>query len=186
MLKKEKMISSKNIYSGKILDVYVDKVLTPDNKETTRELIRHCKASCILAIDENNNVIIEKQYRYPYDDFLIELPAGKCDKDEDPKQTAIRELKEETGYVANKVEYLGKIYPSCAYTDEIIYCYLATNLKKDKAKLDEGEFLDVEIISLEKLLELVNQDKINDAKTLTTILFYLNKYKLKKLLNFND
>ena len=179
MLKKEKMISSKNIYSGKILDVYVDKVLTPDNKETTRELIRHCLASCILAITDNDEVIVEKQYRYPYDDFLIELPAGKCDKNEDPKQTAIRELKEETGYVAGNIEYLGKIYPSCAYTDEIIYCYLATNLKKEKSHLDEGEFLEVDKVRLDELLELVKQGKIYDAKTLTSILFYINKYKLK-------
>lgn len=176
MLKKEKMLSSKKIYSGKILDVYVDSVLTPDNKKTTRELIRHCKASCVLAITEDGKVIIERQYRYPYDDFLIELPAGKCDKDENPKATAKRELKEETGYVAKKIELLGKIYPSCAYTDEVIYCYLATQLTKKESKLDEGEFLEVETISLDKLLDLVLKGKIYDAKTLSSLLFYINRF----------
>ncbi len=173
MVKKEKKISSKNVFKGKLLDVYLDEVKCLDGTKSTRELIRHCKASCVLAFTSDNKVVMERQYRYPYDEVLYELPAGKCDKDEDPKVTALRELEEETGYKANKIKYLGMIYPSCAYTDEIIYCYLAENLVKAKTHLDAGEFLEVEFLSLEEVLKLIKEDKINDAKTIATIAYYL-------------
>lgn len=174
---KEKKIGSKNVFRGRILDVYVDDVELPNGHKSTRELIRHAKASVIMTILENGNLLMERQYRYPYDDILYEFPAGKCDKDEDPKNTAIRELKEETGYMAKDITYLGKIYPSCAYTDEIIYCYLVKNPAKAEQKLDEDEFVDVFEISFDDLETLINDGKLFDAKSLACYAFYkaLNK-----------
>lgn len=180
MNKKEMKISSENIYSGKIIDVYVDKVKCPNGKISTRELIRHCEACCILAFVDDNHIIIEKQYRYPYDDFVYELPAGKVDKNENIEKAAIRELEEETGYLAKNLKYLGKMYPSCAYTDEIIHLYLAKDLIKTQQRLDENEFLEYEIISLNDFIEMIRNNKIFDAKTLCAIALYSTKIASKK------
>ena len=148
---KEKKLSSKEIYKGKILDLYVDEVMCPNGHKSSRELIRHCKASCIIAKLDNGNFLLEKQYRYPYDEVILEFPAGKCDKGEDPKITALRELEEETGYKANDIEFLGEYYPTCAYTDEIIYLYFASNLVKTKQHLDENEALNVFEVTKDEL-----------------------------------
>ena len=94
---KEKKLSSELIYKGKIIDVYKDKVLCPNGHESYREYVSHCKASCIMALLPNGKFILEKQYRYPYDEVIYEFPAGKCDPNEDPLKTATRELEEETG-----------------------------------------------------------------------------------------
>ena len=176
-LLKEKQISSESIYKGKIIDVYKDKVICPNGHESTRELIRHCKASCIMAFTSDNKLLIERQYRYPYDEVIYEFPAGKCDKDEDPLVTAKRELEEETGYYANNIVYLGKMYPSCAYTDEVIYLYLATSLERRKQHLDENEALNIFEMSLDEVIKLVKSGEIKDAKTLCALTYYftLNK-----------
>lgn len=172
---KEEKIESKEIFKGKILDLYVDTVKCPNGHITTRELIRHCKASCILAKLPNGKFILEKQFRYPYDEEIYEFPAGKCDKNEDPIITAKRELEEETGYVAKNIIYLGEMYPSCAYTDEIIYLYYADNLIESSQHLDENEYLLLEEFSLEELDELVNSGQIKDAKSLCALYYYKNK-----------
>ena len=169
---REIKLSSELLYKGKIIDVYKDKVRCPNGHESTRELVRHCKASCVLAITEDNKIIVERQYRYPYDDILYEFPAGKCDKDEDPQITAIRELEEETGYKAGKCEYLGKMYPTCAYSDEVIYLYLCTELKKTTQHLDENEALDILYLSFDELKALLNDGKFFDAKSLCALAFY--------------
>ena len=169
----EKTLGSKEIFKGRILDLYVDEVLLPTGKKSTRELIRHCKASAVLAVDDDGKVILEKQFRYPYKKELIEIPAGKCEKDEDPKDTAIRELEEETGYRAGEIKELGYIYPSCAYTDEIIYIYLATELKKTHQHLDEGETLSFYKVSVDEFLKMIKDKEIEDAKTIAAGCYYL-------------
>ena len=174
-LLKEKKISSELIYKGKIIDVYKDKVECPNGHISYRELIRHCKASCILAFNDKGNILLERQYRYPYDEVIYEFPAGKCDAGEDPKDTAVRELEEETGYHANNIEFLGVMYPSCAYTDEVIYLYVAKDLVKTKQHLDENEALMIEEVSLGKLIETINEGKVVDAKTLCALTYYFCK-----------
>ena len=169
---KEKKIGSKEVFKGHILDLFVDDVICPNGHQTTREVIRHCKASCVLAQLDNGNFILEKQYRYPYDDVIFELPAGKADGDEDPKVTAKRELLEETGYSAKTIEFLGEFYPSAAYTDEIIYLYYATNLVKKTQHLDENESLEVLEYSFQDIEKLIKDGKIKDGKTLATFLYY--------------
>lgn len=178
---KEKKISSETIYKGKIIDVYKDKVLCPNGHESYREYISHCKASCVIAELDNGNFLMEKQYRYPYDEVINEFPAGKCDKGEDPLETAKRELLEETGYQANKIVYLGEIYPSCAYTDEVIYCYYATNLIKQEQHLDENEFVEVFEVSLGEIKEMMNKGELKDAKSIACIGFlFARGYKSEK------
>ena len=172
---KEKKISSEEIYKGKIIDVYRDKVLCPNGKESYREYIKHCRASCILAKLPNGKFLIEKQYRYPYDEVIFEFPAGKCDKGEDPLITAKRELEEETGYLANNIEYIGEIYPSCAYTDEIIYLYYATNLVKTHQHLDENEAVEVLEVTLDEIKELLNSGALKDAKSVCAIGYLFSK-----------
>lgn len=174
---KEKKISSTLLYKGKIIDVYKDEIICPNGHKSTRELIRHCKASCILAITNEGKVLMERQYRYPYDEVIYEFPAGKCDKNEDPELAARRELEEETGYKANEIIYLGKMYPSCAYTDEVIYLYLAKDLTKTKQHLDENEALNVMEISFDELDELIRRTELVDAKSLCAYQFFNSKFK---------
>ena len=108
---------------------------------------------------------------------MIEFPAGKCDKDEDPKDTALRELAEETGYIANNIELLGLFYPTCAYSDEVIYLYLATDLKEGKQHLDKDETLSFSWIKLNEFIKMIQEDKVRDGKTLATMTYYLTKYR---------
>lgn len=169
---KEKKISSEEIYKGKIIDVYRDKVLCPNGKESYREYIKHCRASCIIAKLPNGKFLMEKQYRYPYDEVIYEFPAGKCDKDEDPAITAKRELEEETGYLANKIEYIGEIYPSCAYTDEIIYIYFATGLVKTHKHWDENERVEVFELTMDEILDLTKKGILKDAKSVSGLAYY--------------
>ena len=172
---KEEKIESKEVFKGKILNLFVDTVKLPNGKTSTREVVRHCKASCILAKLPSGKFFLEKQFRYPYNEEIYEFPAGKCDLDEDPMKTAYRELEEETGYQANNIVYLGKMYPSCAYTDEIIYLYYADSLVKKEQHLDEGEALNVYEYSLEEIMNLIKLDKLNDAKSLCALQFYFAK-----------
>ena len=169
---KEKKISSEEIYKGKIIDVYRDKVLCPNGKESYREYIKHCRASCIIAKLPNGKFLMEKQYRYPYDEVIYEFPAGKCDKDEDPVITAKRELEEETGYLANKIEYIGEIYPSCAYTDEIIYIYFATDLVKTHKHWDENERVEVFELTMDEIIVLARKGILKDAKSVSGLAYY--------------
>ncbi len=178
---KEKQVDSELIYKGKIIDVYKDKVSLPDGTITYREYIKHCKASCVLAKLPNGKFLIEKQFRYPYQEVIYEFPAGKCDKNEDPINTASRELEEETGYKANKVTYLGKMYPTCAYTDEVIYLYFAEDLVKTSQNLDENENVEVLEMSKEEILNLVRSGELKDAKSLCILTLIQNSDLKEKL-----
>ena len=164
-------LSSDTVYNGKLLHVYKDFVKLPNGRTTTREYIKHVGAACVVAVDENGCVLIEKQFRYPFDCVVTELPAGKLDgKDEPPLDAAKRELREETGYTAGDWKYLGAYYPSVAYTDEVIHMFLAQDLKKGEQELDSDEFLNVEAVPFGELLQLVMDNEIPDGKTQTAVL----------------
>ena len=171
---REKKISSTSIYKGKIIDVYKDKVLCPNGHESYREYVKHCKAVCIIA-ELNGLFALEDQYRYPYDEIIKEFPAGKVDENEDIEHAAKRELEEEIGYHANKLIYLGEIYSSCAYTDEIIYLYYATDLVKTEQHLDINEAINYSFISLDEIKEMIVNNEIKDAKTICALQHYLLK-----------
>ena len=168
---RETQVSSENVFDGVLLHVKKDSVKLPNGNLATREYIRHPGAVCIVPITDDNEVIVERQYRYPMDEVLTEIPAGKLDgKGEDPEDAARRELLEETGASAAELIYMGKMYSACAYTDEAIHMYLAKGLTFGERKLDEDEFLNVEAIPLTDLVADVMAGKIPDVKTQAAIL----------------
>ena len=168
---REVKTGGEDIYSGFILHVVKDKVTLPNGKPGTRELIRHNGAVGIVAMTEDGKICVERQFRYPINKIITEIPAGKLDTpDEDRLSAAKRELREETGYTADNWEFIGTYYPAAAYTDEKITIYLATGLHPGEQDLDEGEFLNYTFESLEKLVDDVMEDKVPDGKTQAAIL----------------
>lgn len=174
---REKKISGEVLYDGKVVRLEKDKVLCPNGNESYREVVRHPGGAAILAITEDNKVILERQFRYSYDEVIYEIPAGKLEKGEDPYTAAIREFEEETGNKTDKLESLGEIYPTCGYSSEVIYLYLAKNFVETKKNLDDDEVIDIEYIPLDKVIEMISKNEIKDAKTISAIARYqiLNK-----------
>lgn len=167
----EVKISSKDIFEGKILHLVNDEVRLPNGETSGREVIRHIGAVCIIPITDDNEVIVERQFRYPVDEVLTEIPAGKLDfKDEDRLEAAKRELREETGYTAEEWTDLGSFYPAAAYSDEKITLYMARGLHLGERELDEDEFINVVKVPLKDLAEEVMSGKIPDNKTQMAIL----------------
>lgn len=166
----EKVLSSKVTFEGRIFTVHVDDIELPDGKKAKREIVEHYGGVGVIAVDENKNVLVVRQYRAPFSEVLLEIPAGKLNKDEDPYECGIRELEEETGMRADKIVHLGEFFPSPGYCHEKINIYMATGLHKTSQHLDDGEFLEVYKIPLDELYDMVMQNKISDAKTVIAIL----------------
>ena len=168
---KEVQTGSELIFDGKILHLYRDDIRLPDGNPAEREVVRHVGAVCVIPVLDDGRVVMERQYRYPVDRVILEIPAGKLDsKDEDRLSAAKRELQEETGYTAEEWTDLGDYYPAAAYTDERISLYLAKGLKQGDRNLDEDEFLDVVAVDLEELVEDVLNGTITDGKTQAALL----------------
>lgn len=164
----EKTIHTEPIFSGKIISVQVDTVELPNGNKTTRELVRHPGAAAVLPIMGDKIVVVE-QYRKPFEKFLIEIPAGKLDPNEDPLVCAARELEEETGYQAGSIRLLNKFYTSPGFADELLYLYVAEQLVAGPSKPDEDEFLAVQAITLDEALQLIDEGRIADAKTIMAV-----------------
>lgn len=162
---KEELVSSQEIFKGKIIRVQVDTVRLPDGNSAKREVVRHPGAVVILPLTDKREVILVRQYRHATGEILLELPAGKRDGGEDPRTCAQRELEEETGYKASELRVLSSFYTSPGFCDELIYLVLAKGLIKGKACPDEGEFIDVLTLPLEKAVRMVLDGEIKDAKT---------------------
>ncbi|MDR3593023.1 MAG: NUDIX hydrolase [Negativicutes bacterium] len=163
----ETKVESQKIFSGKILNVRLDRVLLPNGQESTREVVDHPGAVAVVPVTDDGRVILVKQYRYPVEEILLEIPAGKLDPGEDPDDCAKRELEEETGYVAGRLEKLTSIYTAPGFTNEIIHLYIARDLVEAVQKLDGDEFIDIELFSAAQLKEMVANRTLKDAKTLT-------------------
>ncbi len=166
----EKTLSSKTIFEGRIITVKQDIALLPDGNEAGREYIEHPGGVCVVPVTDNNEVLMVKQFRYPYKEVVLEIPAGKKDKGEDPFTTGKRELKEETGASAKQYVELGELYPSPGYCGEIIWMYGAKGLDFGETNPDDDEFLEVKKIPLKKAVEMIINGEIKDAKTQTAIL----------------
>lgn len=166
----EKKLSSEKIFDGRILHIRRDTVELPDGAQSTREVVDHPGGVCVLALDDEGRVLLVRQFRYPYEKVLTEIPAGKLEYGEDPEKAALRELREETGAVPGKFRSLGELYPSPGYCGETIRLYLAQELTFGETALDEDEFLDVERMPFGELTELVLQGEIRDAKTIAAVL----------------
>lgn len=165
------------IYDGKILGLSVYDVKI-EGRKVKREVIEHRGAAAMLAFDEDKKLILVKQHRFPHG-YVLEIPAGTLEKNEQPIKCAFRELEEETGYRAKKMTPLVTFYPSIGYNSEIIHCFLASGLKKmADLKLDEDEILSVERIDLKKVLRMIKTGKIQDSKTICAVLTYASKKKL--------
>ena len=166
----EKQISYEYKFQGRIVNMRVDDALLPNGTVAKREVVEHNGGVCVAPLDDDYNLYFVKQFRYPYMEVVTELPAGKLEKGEDPFEAGKRELKEETGAVANKYISLGRLYPTPGYCGEIIHMYLATELEFGEQNPDEDEFLEVYKISLEKAVEMVMNGEIKDSKTQIMIL----------------
>ncbi len=172
MIYEEKTVSSEKVFEGRIIKVKVDKVEMPDGSTSTRELVEHPGGVGIVAVTGNDEIILVKQYRKPLDKVIYEIPAGKLDPGEHHRTCGIRELEEETGLSANVFEYMGFIYPSPGFTDEVTHVYLAKELTQGETHPDDDEFLDVEKVPFERALKMVIDGEINDAKSVFGILKY--------------
>lgn len=165
----EKFISSERIYEGAILNLRRDTV-TAAGGQAYREVVEHNGAVAIVPITNEGKVVMVNQYRYPMERVVLEIPAGKIDKGEtDPEGAAVRELKEETGYTAEKLIYLGKMAPSVAYMEEIIHLYAAVGLVPGETEFDEDEALDIVEYEYEEIYGMAAEGKLIDAKTICAL-----------------
>ena len=176
MIFEEKTLDSKRIYEGRIINLRVDKV-TVVSGTSTREIVEHNGGSVIAAVTDENKIIMVKQFRKPMESPILEVPAGKLDGDEDPADAALRELSEETGYTAGKLEKLTEFYPSVGYTTEVLHIYLATDLKPGACHPDENEVLEVMEMDLEEVYRMVMDGRIHDGKTIAAVMMARDKLR---------
>ena len=173
----EKQLTKEYIFKGKVINLRRDTALLPNNATAIREVVEHNGGVCVAALTKDNEVLFVKQFRYPYMEEILEIPAGKRDSlNEDPLECGKRELKEETGATSKRFIPLGELYPTPGYCGEIIWMFAATELDFGDQNPDEDEFLEVTKIPLEKAVEMILNGEIKDAKTQTAIL----KLKLLK------
>jgi ADP-ribose pyrophosphatase len=161
---------SENVFSGKLLDVYLDHAVLPDSKTATREWFKHPGACAVVPVFEDGTIMLVKQYRYAVGQIFYEVPAGKIDPGEPEENTASRELLEESGLVAGELHYVGHFYPGIGFSDEIIHIYAAWNLSLKKQNVDDDEFLINYKIPFNKAIEMINEGVISDGKTICSIL----------------
>lgn len=166
----EQPLSADYKYRGRIINLRVDTALLPNGSSAIREVVEHPGGVCVAALTEDGCLLFVRQFRYPYQKVLLELPAGKLDPGEDPLEAGKRELREETGAEAARYESLGELYPSPGYCGEIIHLYAATGLTFGQMSPDEDEFLEVEKIPLEEAARMVLDNEIADAKTQAAVL----------------
>lgn len=166
----EKTIGSRTIYRGKIVNLRVDEVQLPNGKKTDREVVEHGGAVAIVPVNDRNEVLMVRQYRYPAGKELLEIPAGKLEQGEDPSACAVRELEEETGIRAGELKLLFKFYSTPGFTNEILYLYLARGLTYTGSHPDEDEFIQLIHVDLEDALKMVDRGDIRDAKSIIGLL----------------
>ncbi|WHY84520.1 NUDIX hydrolase [Neobacillus novalis] len=177
----EKTIRSEEIFSGKIISLHLQDVELPNGKQGKREIIKHPGAVAILAVTADNKVLMVEQYRKALERTIVEIPAGKLEKGEEPALCARRELEEETGYECENLELLTSFYTSPGFADEIVHVYLATGLtkKENAAALDEDEFVNLEELTLDEAEQYVKEQKIFDAKTIFAVQYLQLQEALK-------
>lgn len=166
----ENCVSSKTIFEGKVITLTLDEARLENGAIATREVVHHGGGAAVVALDCEAKVALVRQFRYAVGQELVELPAGKIEAGEDPRQTALRELGEEAGLTASRFEDFGSVLPTCAYCTEVIYIFLATGLSPVERNLDEDEFVDVFWLPLNEAVEMVMDGRITDSKTCSGLL----------------
>ena len=175
MILVEKTLKSTNVYNGKIINVQKNIVQLPSGGNTIREVVLHNGAVAIIPVIDEENILLVKQFRYPTDKILLELPAGTLNKNENPKSCAKRELEEETGFQAKKFIQILETFVAPGYSNEIMYTFVATDLYKTQRNLDYDENIEVVKIKVKEVMKLILDGKITDAKTICGILIAKNK-----------
>lgn len=166
----EKTLSQEYIFKGRIINMRVDEALLPDGSTAGREVVEHPGGVAVAALTDEGEILMVRQFRYPYGEVIPEIPAGKLEKGEDPFESGKRELREETGATAEKYRGLGKFYPTPGYCGEIIHLYLAEGLTFGEQDLDDDEFLSAERVPFAKAVEMVMSGEIRDGKTQAAVL----------------
>ena len=174
---REKKLNGKVIFDGKVVKVELDEVLCPNGNKSFREVVRHHGGAAILCVTPDDKILLERQFRYAYDEVIYEIPAGKLEKGEDPYQAALRELEEETGFKADELIHLTDVYPTCGYSSEVIHLYLAQNTKKSHTNFDDDEIIETYEVPLDEAKQMILDGRIKDAKTIVAITYYLMKYR---------
>ena len=166
----EKTVDSRTLFEGKIVTVKLDQAQLVNGAVVNREVVEHPGGVCILPLFDAGTVSIVRQFRYPFQQVVTELPAGKLEKGEDHRPAALRELEEEVGVTCGKLTYLGCLYLSPGFSSEVLHMYLAQELKQGQCHPDEDEFLETDRIPFSALLEQVMSGEIVDAKTVALVL----------------
>ena len=172
-----KVIKRNIIFHGKVFDVKVDEIeYNGTGNKSFRQVAVHPGGAVVLPLKSNGKIVLISQYRYPHNEILLELPAGKLEKDEDPLLCATRELTEETGYTSGKITKLGKIYTTPGFCDEVLHIYLAEDLTPGNHAREEGEEgMEVIELTLDEIKEKIRTGNIVDAKTICGIHFWENR-----------
>ena len=165
-----KLIQSKTSFQGKVFDVRHDRVRLPNGQFTTLDIIAHPPAVVLLPVDNTNLIWFVRQYRHAAERLILELPAGVIEPDETPEDCALREIREEIGMSANQIQKIGEFFLAPGYSSEYLYIFLATGLEPDPLPGDDDEFISVEKISIDMALTMAEEGRINDAKSLATLL----------------
>ena len=165
-----KSISNKSLYQGKAVKLWLEQVRYPDGRMASFEVVRHSGAVTILPVDEDGMIWFVRQYRHPARQMLLELPAGTIEPDESHHETAAREIREEIGMTAEKMEYLGGFFMAPGYSTEYMHVYLAHGLTPSPLQQDESEFILVEKLSIEEVYRMVESGDIQDGKTLAILM----------------
>lgn len=169
MIVEEKTLSTEKIYDGVILNLRRDKVTVKNDKTSYREIVEHAGGVVIAAITPEGKIPMVKQFRKAAEKAVLEIPAGKLEESEDPKEAALRELKEETGYTAESIDYVNSFYSSIGYSEEVLHLYIAKDLTAGDTDFDDNEAIDIYEYSIDDLMEMVMDGTVEDAKTIIAI-----------------
>jgi ADP-ribose pyrophosphatase len=170
-------LSSRRIYEGKVLSLDLDEVEEPGGVRTTREVVRHSGSVAVLAIQDDGRIVLVRQYRYPVDAAVWELPAGRLDEGEGPEEAAQRELQEEIGQRAGDLRKIAFFYTTPGFCDEIMHVFRATSLVASVAKGDEDERIEIGAFPLGELEAMIARGEIREGKTLVALLMELRRAK---------
>jgi len=168
-------LSSRRVYTGKVLSLDLDEVEEPGGVRTTREVVRHSGSVAVLAIQDDGRIVLVRQYRYPVDAFVWELPAGRLDAGESPEEAAQRELQEEIGFKAGQLQKMAFFHTTPGFCDESMHVFRATGLVASKAKGDEDERIEVQAFALADLEAMIDRGEVREGKTLVAILLELRR-----------
>jgi len=169
----EKKVASQQVYRGRAVNLHVDTVEKPSGKKTVRDVVEHSDCVAVVALDDQDNVLLVRQFRYPVGKFLLEIPAGGIDPGEEPVDCVRRELQEEIGYFPGEIDDLGGFYSIPGYGTEYLYCYLASNLVPSRLLAEDTEGIEIVRVSPNQIPEMITSGQICDAKSIAALLTFL-------------